>query len=474
MNSYYSDLITNSPLIALTITGLLLILIESTKSVRTGITFGAGIVGLVIAGVLACFHMTPEQPTFNGMLNAGGYGSYFVVIFVVAAILTFLLSRSYLERMGSNHGEYYVLIVFATLGMALMSCANDLIIVFLGIELMSLCLYILVGFFRVRDRSNESSIKYFLLGAFATGFLLYGIALVYGASGSTNLTVIAQSFPALSGNTMFVIGVALMIVAFSFKAAAVPFHMWAPDVYEGAPTTVTGFMSTGAKAAAFAVFVVVFDRTLGFSGGKLNSVIALIAAASMILGNVLAIAQTNIKRMLAYSSIAHAGYMLSGVAAANTEGQSGVLFYLVAYLFMNLGAFGIIGMMEGEGEKNLNIEDYSGLSAQRPVLAMMMAIFMFSLAGVPPFGGFFGKYYVFLAAIKANMSWLAVVGVLTSLVSAYYYLRLVVLMYFRDGKADVIVKPSLAAMVAVCISALLILQLGLYPSAIVRLIQSFH
>jgi NADH-quinone oxidoreductase subunit N len=474
MTSYSADLLTNSPLVALTITGLLLILVESTRSIRTGITFGVGIAGLVITGGLAFFHLSPEQPTFNGMLNSGGYGSYFTIIFAVAALLTFLLSWNYLERMGSNKGEYYILIVFASVGMILMACANDLIIVFLGIELMSLCLYILVGFFRIKDRSNESSIKYFLLGAFATGFLLYGIALVYGASGTTNLTAIAQSFPTLSGNTMFVIGVGLMIVAFSFKVAAVPFHMWAPDVYEGAPTTVTGFMSTGAKAAAFAVFVAVFDRTLGFSGSKLNDLVAIIAAASMILGNVFAIAQTNVKRMLAYSSIAHAGYMLSGVAAANAEGQAGVLFYLIAYLFMNLGAFGIVGIMEGEDEKNLNIDDYAGLSAQRPVLAMLMAVFMFSLAGVPPFGGFFGKYYVFLAAIKAHMTWLAIVGVLTSLVSAYYYLRLVVLMYFRDGKADVQWKPSLAAMVAVCVSALLILQLGLYPSAVVQLVQSFH
>ncbi len=474
MNLYMTDLMTNSPVMTLTATGLLLILIESTKSMRAKITFGVGIVGLAITGILACFHLNKEQPTYNGMLNAGGYGSYFTLIFVAAAILTFLLSKNYIERMGNNKGEYYILIVFATLGMMLMASANDLIIVFLGIELMSICLYILVGFFRTKDRSNESSIKYFLLGAFATGFLLYGIALVYGTSGTTNLTMIAQSFPTLAGNTMFIIGVALMIVAFSFKVAAVPFHMWAPDVYEGAPTTVTGFMSTGAKAAAFAVFVIVFDRTLGYSGGKINEVIAVIAAASMILGNVLAIAQTNVKRMLAYSSVAHAGYMLSGVAAANSEGQSGVLFYLIAYLFMNLGAFGIVGIMEGEDEKNLNLDDYAGLSTQRPVLAMLMAVFMFSLAGVPPFGGFFGKYYVFLAAVKANMTWLAIVGVLTSLISAYYYLRLVVLMYFQDGKGDVSVKPSLAAMVAVCISALLILQLGLYPSAVVQLVQSFH
>lgn len=474
MKSSTNDLITNAPLIVLAVTGFLLILIESTKSIRTPITFGVGIVGLVVTGVLACFHLRPEQPTFNGMLNAGGYGSYFTVIFVTAAILTFLLSRSYLERMGSVKGEYYILIVLATVGMMLMASANDLIIVFLGIELMSLCLYVLVGFFRLRDSSNESSLKYFLLGAFATGFLLYGIALVYGAAGTTNLTTIARLFPELSGNTIFVIGVALMIVAFSFKVAAVPFHMWAPDVYEGAPTTVTGFMSTGAKAAAFAVFVVVFDRTLGYSSGKINEVIAIIAAASMILGNVLAIAQTNIKRMLAYSSIAHAGYILSGVAAANAEGQAGVLFYLIAYLFMNLGAFGVVGLMEREDGKNLNLDDYAGLSAQRPVLALLMAVFMFSLAGVPPFGGFFGKYYVFLAAVKANMTWLAVVGVLTSLISAYYYLRLVVLMYFRDGKADVPLKPSFAAMAAIGVSALLILQLGVYPSAVVQLVQSFH
>ncbi|HEY6951424.1 MAG TPA: NADH-quinone oxidoreductase subunit N [Bacteroidota bacterium] len=474
MNSYTSDLLANGPLLALTLTGLVLIVIESTKESRINITFGAGIAGLLVTGLLACFHLNPEQPTFNGMLNAGGFGSYFIILFVIAAILTFLLSRSYLARMENEKGEYYILIVFATVGMVLMACANDLIIVFLGIELMSVCLYVLVGFFRIKDRSNESSIKYFLLGAFATGFLLYGIALVYGASGTTNLRLIAASFQALSGNTLFIIGVALMIVGFSFKVAAVPFHMWAPDVYEGAPTTVTGFMSTGAKAAAFAVFVVVFDRTLGYSGGRINDVIAAIAAASMIVGNVIAIAQTNIKRMLAYSSVAHAGYMLSGVAAANVDGQSGVLFYLVAYLFMNLGAFGIVGIMEQEDGKNLTLDDYAGLSSQRPLLSLLMAVFMFSLAGVPPFGGFFGKYYVFLAAVKANMTWLAVIGVLTSLVSAYYYLRVVVLMYFRDGKADAPKKPSLGAMVAVGLSALFILQLGLYPSAVVQLIQSFH
>lgn len=474
MNTYLADVITNAPLIALTVTGLLLIVIESSKNSRERISYSVGLVGLGVSGILAFFHLAPEQPTFNGMLRAGGYGSYFDIIFVLAAILTFLLSRSYFERMGSHKGEYYILIVFATVGMMLMASANDLIVVFLGIELMSICLYILVGFFRKKDRSNESAIKYFLLGAFATGFLLYGIALIYGTAGSTNFDVIAKAIPTLAGNTLFLIGTALMIIAFSFKVAAVPFHMWAPDVYEGAPTTVTAFMSTGAKAAAFAVFVSVFVRTIGSHGGKINEVIAIIAAASMILGNITAIVQTNIKRMLAYSSIAHAGYMLSGVAAANSEGQSGVLFYLVAYLFMNIGAFGVITIMEQEDDGNLNLEDYTGLSTQRPLLAMLMAVFMFSLAGVPPFGGFFGKYYVFLAAVKADMTWLAIVGVLTSLVSAYYYLRIVVLMYFREGKGDVAVKPSLAAMIAVGVAAVLILQLGIYPSTVVQLVQSFY
>ncbi|HTP12008.1 MAG TPA: NADH-quinone oxidoreductase subunit N [Bacteroidota bacterium] len=474
MNSSWSDLIANGPLVALTVTGLILILIESTKTTRVRVTYVVGILGLILTGALALFRLVPGQPTFNGMMNAGGFGSYFAFLFVLAALLTFFLSRSYLERMGNNRGEYYILVIFSAVGMMLIAGANDLMIVFLGIELMSVCLYVLVGFFRVRERSNESSIKYFLLGAFATGFLLYGIALVYGASGTTNLTEIGRSSPTLAGNALFVAGTALIIVAFSFKVAAVPFHMWAPDVYEGAPTTITGFMSTGAKAAAFAGFVLVFDRTFSYSGTKVNDVVAFIAAASMIVGNVIAIAQTNVKRMLAYSSVAHAGYMLSGVAAANPEGQSGVMFYLIAYLFMNIGAFGIVGLMEKEDGNNMNLDDYAGLSTRRPVLALLMAVFMFSLAGVPPFGGFFGKYYVFLAAVKGNLTWLAVIGVLTSLISAYYYLRVVVLMYFREGSADAPVKPSFGSMVAVGLAAALILELGIYPSPIVQLVQSFH
>ncbi|MCI0706337.1 MAG: NADH-quinone oxidoreductase subunit N, partial [Ignavibacteriae bacterium] len=332
----------------------------------------------------------------------------------------------------------------------------------------------LAGFFRKKHVSNEASVKYFLLGAFATGFLLYGIALIYGSTGTTDILAIKQSFTSFSGNGMFLIGVGMLIVAFSFKISAAPFHMWAPDVYEGAPTVVTGFMSTGAKAAAFAAFVSVFIGSFEYLGSTVNEALAILAAASMVIGNVTAVVQTNLKRMLAYSSIAHAGYMLSGIAAGNPEGQTGILFYVVAYTFMNLGAFAILSIMEKEEDKGLTFDDYAGLSSKRPALAALMSLFMFSLAGIPPFAGFFGKYYVFLSAVKADMTWLAVVGVLTSIISVYYYLRLVVVMYFREGEADVLVKPTRHAMLAIVIAALLVIQLGIYPSFIVELAQQFQ
>jgi NADH-quinone oxidoreductase subunit N len=357
------------------------------------------------------------------------------------------------------------------LGMMLMASARDLVILFLGIELMSICLYVLAGFTRTRSGSTESALKYFLLGAFATGFLLYGIALVYGVSGTTNLPTIAMGISEFADNPVFIIGSSMLIIALCFKVAAVPFHMWAPDVYEGAPTTVTAFMATGAKAAAFGAFVAVFGESFGFSGSTINQVLAVIAAASMIIGNVTALAQNNIKRMLAYSSVAHAGYILAGVAAGNPEGKTGVLFYLAAYLVMNIGAFGIVSMVEGRDSQRLTFDSYAGFSKRRPYLAALMAVFMFSLAGLPPMAGFFGKYYVFLAAVKADMTWLAIVGVLTSLISAYYYLRLVVVMYFRDGEADLEPAPTKAALAAVSIAGFFVLQLGLYPSFVVDIAQ---
>ncbi|HWP82830.1 MAG TPA: NADH-quinone oxidoreductase subunit N [Bacteroidota bacterium] len=466
------DLWINSPFLSLVITGVIALLVEGARK-NASLSGAITQLGLIVAIALAIFTFWETAPSFSNMVQTGGYANYFTLLFLVSALLTVILSKPYLERTRWHRGEFYLLIIFATSGMILMASALDLIVLFLGLELMSVSLYVLAGFARTKLISNESGLKYFLLGAFATGFLLYGIALIYGTAGTTNLPAIAEQFTRLADNTLFLIGVGMLIVSFSFKVAAVPFHMWAPDVYQGAPTTVTAFMSTGAKAAAFAAFVSVFLRTFEFSGARVNEALAYSAAASMILGNVIAIAQTNLKRLLAYSSIAHAGYMLVGLAAANNEGQTGILFYLSAYTAMNLGAFGIISLMEQEGDKNLTFDDYAGLSSRRPFVAALMAVFMFSLAGIPPFAGFFGKYYVFLAAVKADMTWLAVIGVLTSVVSVYYYLRLVVTMYFRDGEADLPAQPTKLALAVLCLAALVVLQLGLFPSTILDITQRF-
>ncbi len=473
MGITFSDITSSAPLVSLVLFSFLTLIVESWGKDKPVLSYWVSLLGVGVSLALSFGHLGAGIPVFGGMLLQGGFAGYCNLIFLSSAFLTILLSRGYLERMECHRGEFYILILFSTVGMMLMAGALNLITVFLGIELMSVSLYVLAGFMRKKVRSNESALKYFLLGAFATGFLLYGIALIYGTSGTTDLVAISKLFPQLSHNPIFLVGCGLLVVAFSFKIAAVPFHMWAPDVYEGAPTTVSGFMSTGAKAAAFATFLLVFVRVFDIAGTSLSQVIAVIAAASMIVGNVTAVAQTNVKRMLAYSSIAHAGYMLSGIAAANVEGETGILFYLLAYTFVNVGAFGIVSIMERQDDKKLNFEDYEGLSARRPALAVLMTIFMFSLAGIPPFAGFFGKYYVFLAAVKANLTWLAILGVLTSLISVYYYLRLVVLMYFREGDADLDHSVPRRSMIALAIAAISIVVLGLYPSLIVDLTRSF-
>jgi NADH-quinone oxidoreductase subunit N len=472
MNSFLADLIANAPVMTVTVTALISMLVEASRQTRPVVNQYVGVMGLTVATVFAASNLTMEGQSFGGMIQHGGYANFFGILFCVVALLTLILSRNYFERQKYHRGEFSILLLFSTVGMMLIASANDLIVLFLGIELMSVCLYVLVGFIRTKGFANEAALKYFLLGAFATGFLLYGIALIYGAVGTTNLTLIRNAFAVVSTHTLFMIGAGLLITGLAFKIAAVPFHMWAPDVYEGAPTTVTAFMSTGAKAAAFAAFITVFIRTFDFVGGRVNELIAILAAASMILGNIVAIAQTNIKRMLAYSSIAHTGYMLAGIAAGTLDGQVGVMYYLAAYAMMNLGAFAIVGFVEQEGDQKLSLDDYIGFSHSQPLLAALMAVFMFALAGVPPFAGFFGKYYVFFAAIQANMVWLAIIGVLTSLVSAYYYLRLVVYMYFREGQNNVAVPPRTVLMPAV-MCAILVVVLGLFPSLIVQTAQRF-
>ena len=468
-----SDIYNSAPLVALVSFTLLTLFVEGLGKDKPAASYWMSVVGVTSSLVLSFFHLGEGVLVYGGMLFQGGFAGYCNLIFLSSALLTIVLSRGYLERMDYHRGEFYVLVMFATSGMMLIAGALNLITIFLGIELMSVPLYVLSGFMRNKQRANESAIKYFLLGAFSTGFLLYGIALIYGTAGTTDLLQIKASIPQLGHNPLFIIGCGLLVVAFSFKVAAVPFHMWAPDVYEGAPTPVTGFMSTGAKAAAFAGFILLFIRIFEIGGTSISQVIAAIAAASMIVGNISAVAQSSVKRMLAYSSVAHAGYMLSGVAAANHEGETGILFYLMAYTFMNIGAFAIVSWVERKDDKNLTYDDYAGLSSRQPALAALMSVFMFSLAGIPPFAGFFGKYYVFLSAVKADMTWLAIVGVLTSLISAYYYLRLVVVMYFRDGEADIDRAVPLPAMIAVIVAAVLVLALGVYPSLIVGITRGF-
>jgi NADH-quinone oxidoreductase subunit N len=468
-----NDLLAVGPIGIITLTALLVVIVESIRHKTETVNFWLTLAGLAAAMAVAVQSLPTPGYAFGTTVKTGGFSSYFVLVFGTAALLSVLLSRDYVRKQGIEHGEYYVLLLIGVLGMMTMAASNDLVVFFLGLETMSIAFYVLAGFARSEAASNEAGLKYFLLGAFSTGFLLYGIALLYGASGTTNIEGIRAQLPLLAGTPLFTIGLGLMLVGLAFKVAAVPFHMWVPDVYEGAPTTVSGFLSTGGKAAAFSMFLLMFAPDVLTQVHAIRELIAAFAALSMIVGNVLAIAQTSVKRMLAYSSIAHAGYLLAGVVAANAPGGNGILFYLMAYTLMNIGAFGVLVTVEtGRGE-NLRLEDFAGLSGQKPLAAGFMAVFMFSLAGIPPFAGFFGKYYVFLGAIQAGYTWLAILGVLMSVVSAFYYLRLVVLMYFSDTASTRTFNAAPAGLTALLVSALALLLLGLLPSTIVDVTSRF-
>lgn len=468
-----NDVLAIAPIGIITLTALLVVLVESVRHKTETVTFWLTLVGLAAAMVVAVQSFNSPGYAFGATVKTGGFASYFALVFGTAGMLSVLLSREYVRKQGIEEGEYYVLLLIGVLGMMTMAASNDLVVFFLGLETMSIAFYILAGFARSEAASNEAGLKYFLLGAFATGFLLYGIALLYGASGTTNIEGIRAQLPVLAGTPLFIVGLGLLLVGFAFKVAAVPFHMWVPDVYEGAPTTVSGFLSTGGKAAAFSIFLLMFTPDVLTGVQAIRDVIAVLAALSMVVGNVMAIAQTSVKRMLAYSSIAHAGYLLAGVVAANAPGSNGVLFYLMAYTLMNIGAFGILVTMEtGRGE-NLRLDDFAGLSARKPLVAGLMAVFMFSLAGIPPFAGFFGKYYVFLGAIQAGYTWLAILGVLMSVVSAYYYLRLVVLMYFSETSSSRTCAAAPAGLTALLVSALALILLGLLPSTIITITSRF-
>lgn len=426
------------------------------------------------SGFYSLLTLDNRSVILQNMLTTGGYVHIFYFIFTFSAAIICFLSIDYLKKYDAYFGEYYILLQTSVLGMMFMAGAKDLFMIFLGLEVMSVSFYVLAGINRKRLTATESALKYFLLGAFATGFVVYGIALIYGTAQSTSFDIIVSKFPELSVNLIFITGVLLFLIGFSFKIAAFPFHMWVPDVYQGAPSTVAGLFSTAGKVAAFSAIIV--SLFVLFTSGAMKIItpyLSVISVLSMFFGSIVAIAQTNIKRMLAYSSISHAGYLLIGLAASNTSGIAGIIFYLAAYSFMNLGAFGIVSLVEGKEESNLELNSYRGLGTRQPLLAALLSLFMFSLAGIPPFAGFFGKYYIFIAAIESKLTWLAILGVLSSVISVYFYLRLVVLMYFYDSSDAFDIAKSNTGLLAVFISAILVVLLGILPGTLLNLIISY-
>ncbi|MFZ2322963.1 MAG: NADH-quinone oxidoreductase subunit N [Ignavibacteriaceae bacterium] len=426
------------------------------------------------SGLHSLYYVGDVSVVLQNMLATGGNVNVFYAIFTFGAAIVSLLSIDYIKKYGTYFGEYYIILQSSVLGMMLMAGAKDLFVVFLGLELMSVSFYILAGMNRKKLNANEASLKYFLLGAFATGFIIYGIALIYGGAHTTSIDFITSNFAELTKNLLFTAGVLLFLIGFSFKIAAFPFHMWVPDVYQGSPTTVAALFSTGGKAAAFsAILATLFALFNGPAGNLFTPYLAVISVLSMFYGSIVAIAQDNIKRMLAYSSISHAGYLAIGLAAGNHDAVAGIVFYLAAYTFMNLGAFGIISLIEDKDETNLDINSYAGLGNRKPMLAAFLAIFMFALAGIPPFAGFFGKYYIFIAAVKANLTWLAILGVISSAISVYFYLRIVVLMYFKTSDKELAFEPSQSSMLAIVLSVLVIILLGIFPGSFLDLITKF-
>jgi NADH-quinone oxidoreductase subunit N len=465
------DLLLTAPFTFLSLMAILAMVIDALISNSSRITFIFSSAVLLITSVLAIATFGNSGVGFAGMITGGGYAAYFDVIFASGGLLTIFAARSYLQRENIEHDEFYALILFGVAGMMLIAHANHLLMLFIGIEVMSVTFYILSGYMRSNSRSVESSLKYFLLGAFATGFLAYGMALIYGATGSMDYSKIAEIVVSNTVNfpRLLPIGVALLVIGLSFKAAAFPFHQWAPDVYQGAPTVVTAFMSTAGKAAAFAAFMPIVHILMPAAPEKLQLTFACLSAATMLVGNISALAQTNIKRMLAFSSVAHAGYLMMGLVAHSQRGFSGIVFYLTAYLLMQLGAFVIVAVLERKGEQYLEIQDYAGLSKRHPVLAALMAIFMFSLAGIPPFAGFFGKYYLFTAAINAGYLWLTIVGVISSVISVYFYLGLIVKMYFNEPAGHAEDSETGMAGISLALTVAGVIALGILPSGILSL-----
>ncbi len=410
------------------------------------------------------------RPAYSGMFVADRFATFFKMVFYLATVLTVLMSRRYGEIEDIARCEYYVLLLFALTGMMIMASATDLLTIYVGLELMSLCTYVLTGFLRQEQRSNEAALKYVILGAVATGVFLYGVSLVYGLTGTTELGGIAAALAGAAPDPGLTLAVIFIVAGLVFKIGAVPFHMWVPDVYEGAPTPITAFMSVGPKAAGFAVVLRVFLNPL-VADSEVWVIVAVLAVATMGLGSFVALVQDNIKRLLAYSSIAHAGFALFGVVAGGADGTASVMLYLLVYAFMNLGIFGAVILMRSGAASGEAIEDYAGLARPHPVLALLMLLYLFALAGIPPTAGFFAKFYVLVALIDRGFVALAVIAVLLSAVAAYFYIRIVMVIYMREpaGAFDPAWTPGLRAALAVTAAATL--GIGLFPAWFLRLAQ---
>ena len=432
---------------------------------------GLGIVGLAGAGISSVLLWNRNAASF-GVIVADNFALFVTITLVIVGILTIMFSSPVVKRDGLPAGEYYTLILFSIVGMIMMASANDLLVIFIALEILSIAVYVLTGIRRDDPRATEAAFKYFLLGAFSSAFFLYGIAFTYGLAGTTRLDRIGAFLAAqsMSDNRLILVALGLLLVGFAFKISAVPFHMWTPDAYEGAPAIVTGFMSTGVKAAAFAAFARVFLSAFEPFSGEWAPVVWWLAAATMVLGTVVGVAQSNLKRMLAYSSIAHGGYLLVGLVAANQVGKAAILFYLLAYAVTNLAAFGVIAMLGTKDAANDELRDYAGLWHSRPALAGLMTVCLLSLGGLPPTVGFIGKWYIFSAAVGAGYYGLAIIGVLTSVISVFFYLRVVVMMYMSDRPATAVFPPvSTVGMAALVASIVVILALGILPTPVLTL-----
>ena len=434
---------------------------------------GLGILGLIGAAVSTVLLWGRNASGF-GVIVADNFGLFVTVVLIVVGLLTIMFSSQVLHVTDLPKGEYYTLVLFSIAGMIMMATANDLLVVFIALEVLSLAVYVLTGIQRDDPRATEAAFKYFLLGAFSSAFFLYGIAFTYGITGSTRLDRVGSYLAAqsMTDNPLVLVALGLLLVGFAFKISAVPFHMWTPDAYEGAPAVVTGFMSTGVKAAAFAAFARVFLASFEPFSAQWAPVVWLLAAATMVLGTVVGVAQSNLKRMLAYSSIAHGGYLMVGLVAANDIGKAAILFYLLSYAVTNVAAFGVIAMLGARDRANDELRDYAGLWHTHPALAALMTVCLLSLGGLPPTAGFIGKWYIFSAAVSAGYYGLAVIGVLTSVISVFFYLRVVVMMYMSERPEGATAGPgqvTTLGMAALAVAIVAIFYLGILPTQVLDL-----